>query len=96
MSNTYIMEEKKRALAHIEKIAWIKPIEGADNIELVGVLGWKCIAKKGEFKEGDPCVYIEIDSKVPEIDAFEFLRSKGFKIKTMKLNKFKDDMETPW
>lgn len=83
--------EKKRALAHVEKIAWIKPIEGADNIELVGVLGWQCIAKKGEFTVGDLCVYIEIDSKVPETDAFEFLRAKHFKIKTMKLNKFKDE-----
>jgi hypothetical protein len=27
-----------RALAHIEKIEWIKPIEGADNIVLIGVL----------------------------------------------------------
>ena len=85
------MEEKKRALAHVEKIAWIKPIEGADNIELVGVLGWRCIAKKGEFHVGDSCVYIEIDSKVPELECFEFLRSKHFKIKTMKLNKFKDE-----
>ena len=46
----------KRSLAHVEKIAWVKPIEGADNIELIGVLGWTCIAKIGEFKEGDPCV----------------------------------------
>lgn len=83
--------ENKRKLAHIEKIGWVKPIEGADNIELVGVLGWQCIAKKGEFQKGDRCVYIEIDSKVPETDAFEFLRAKGFKIKTMKLNKFKDE-----
>lgn len=82
--------ENKRKLAHIERIGWVKPIEGADNIELVGVLGWQCIAKKGEFQKGDPCVYIEIDSKVPETEAFEFLRAKNFKIKTMKLNKFKD------
>ena len=79
----------KRALAHVEKIAWVKPIEGADNIELVGVLGWTCIAKIGEFKEGDLCVYIEIDSKVPEKEWSEFLRPKHFKIKTMKLGKFK-------
>lgn len=85
------MEREKRALAHVEKISWIKPIEGADNIELVGVLGWQCIAKKGEFQVGDYCVYIEIDSKVPEWECFEFLRSKHFKIKTMKLNKFKDE-----
>lgn len=82
---------KQRALAHIEKIAWIKPIEGADNIELVGVLGWQCIAKKSEFQVNDLCVYIEIDSKVPEREEFEFLRKKDFKIKTMKLNKFKDE-----
>lgn len=82
---------KQRALAHIEKIAWIKPIEGADNIELVGVLGWQCIAKKGEFQVDDLCVYIEIDSKVPETEAFEFLKSKHYKIKTLKFNKFKDE-----
>lgn len=78
----------KRALAHTEKIAWIKPIDGADNIELVGVLGWHCIAKIGEFHEGDLCVYIEIDSKVPEKEWSEFLRPKHFKVKSMKLGKF--------
>lgn len=79
----------ERSLAHIEKIAWIKPIEGADNIELVGVLGWVCIAKKNEFKVGDKCVYIEIDSLVNEKDErFKFLESKHYKIKTMKLGKF--------
>lgn len=79
----------ERALAHIEKIEWIKPIEGADNIELIGVLGWICIAKKGEFKEGDLAVYIEIDSKCPEEDErFKFLESKKYKVKTMKLGKF--------
>ena len=80
---------RARALAHVEKIAWIKPIDGADNIELVGVLGWVCIAKIGEFQAGDWCVYIEIDSKVPEKEWSEFLRPKHFKIKTMKLGKFK-------
>lgn len=78
----------KRSLAHVEKVSWIKPIEGADNIEVIGVLGWVCIAKIGEFKKGDLCVYIEIDSKVPEKEWSEFLRGKHFKIKTMKLNRF--------
>lgn len=79
---------KDRALAHIELIHDIQPIVGADNIEMVHVLGWGCIAKKQEFQDGDKCVYIEIDSKVPETECFEFLRNKGFKIKTMKLGKF--------
>ena len=84
------MENKERALAHIEKIEWIRPIEGADNIELIGVLGWVCIAKKGEFNVGDMAIYIEIDSKCPETDErFAFLANKKFKVKTMKLGKFK-------
>ena len=84
------MENKVRALAHIEKIEWVKPIEGANNIELIGVLGWVCVAKKGEFQTGDLAVYIEIDSKCPENDErFEFLANKKYKVKTMKLGKFK-------
>lgn len=79
----------ERKLAHIEKIEWVKPIEGADNIELIGILGWVCISKIGEFHKGDTCVYFEIDSKLPEAEWSEFMRSKGFKVKTMKLNKFK-------
>ena len=81
---------KERALAHVEKIEWIRPIEGADNIELIGILGWVCISKKNEFNVGDMAVYIEIDSKCPETDErFAFLANKKFKVKTMKLGKFK-------
>ena len=80
---------KERELAYVAKIGWVKPIEGADNIELVGVGGWTCIAKKSEFKEGDLCVYFEIDSKLPEGKEWsEFLAPKHYKVKTMKLGKF--------
>ena len=83
------MKDKERALAHVEKIEWIKSIDGADNIELIGVLGWVCIAKKNEFKVRDLAIYIEIDSKVNEKDdRFSFLESKHYKVKTMKLGKF--------
>ena len=87
-NTTNVRGTSERALAHIEQIAWIKPIEGADNIELIGVLGWVCIAKKGEFKQGDTCIYFEIDSKLPEKEWSEFMRPKHFKVKTMKLGKF--------
>ena len=64
----------ERALAHIELVHDIEPIEGADFIELVHCLGWQCVANKGEFKEGDKCVYIEIDSKVDTTKpVFEFM-----------------------
>lgn len=82
-------KETERALAHVEKIEWVKPIDGADNIELIGILGWVCIAKKEEFKPGDLAIYIEIDSKCPSDDErFAFLESKHYKVKTMKLGKF--------
>ena len=78
----------KRALAYTTKVLSIEPINGADNIELVTVLGWKVIAKKNEFKVGDLCVYFEIDSKLPVAEWSEFMASKHYKVKTMKLSKF--------
>lgn len=75
-----------RKLAHIEKIEWLRPIEGADKIELAGILGWQCIVKKGEFKVGDLAIYVEIDSIMPSDNPdFAFLESKHYKIKTMKM-----------
>lgn len=55
-----------RKLATIAKILDVKPIEGADNIEKVFVRGWQCVAKKGEYKPGDLCVYVEVDSIMPD------------------------------
>lgn len=74
-----------RKLASIQKIEWVRPIEGRDRIELAGVLGYSVIIKKGEFQPGDLCVFCEIDSVLPEKPEFEFLRPKKFRIKTMKL-----------
>ena len=38
-------------LASIQKILWKKEIKGADNIELVGVLGWQVVTKKNQFQK---------------------------------------------
>jgi len=54
-----------RRLASIRRIAAIDPISGADAIEVATVDGWKVVIKKDEFKVGDLCVYLEIDSWVP-------------------------------
>ncbi len=64
----------ERKLASIQRIGNILPIEGADAIEIVTVNSWKVVSKKGEFKEGDLCVYFEIDSFLPVREEFEFLR----------------------
>lgn len=83
-----------RKLASVQIVKSVSPIEGADRIELVHVLGWQCVAKKGEFNKGDKCIYFEIDSFLPICPKFEFLRSssykkndlvgEGFRLKTQK------------
>ena len=78
------MEERK--LVTIQTIEKIEPIEGADNIVLAQVMGWKVIVKKDDLSVGDRCVFFEVDSMLPDGEPWsEFLRSKKFRIKTMKL-----------
>lgn len=72
-------------LATIQRIKEIKPHTNADSLELAIVLGWQVVVKKEEFKAGDLCVYITIDSIVPETSPFEFLRNKNFRISPIKL-----------
>lgn len=55
-----------RQLASIQKIVDIKPIEGADKIEQISILGWNCVAKKGDFNIGELVCYFEIDSILSE------------------------------
>ena len=74
-----------RTLASIKKIASISPIEGKDRIVLAMVDGWSVIVRKDEYGVGEQCLYVEIDSILPERPEFEFLRSKDFRIKTMKM-----------
>lgn len=74
-----------RKLATIATIDQILPHPNADSLELAKVRGWQICVKKGEFKEGDLCVYCEIDSLMPERPEFEFLRDRGFRIKTIRL-----------
>ena len=75
-----------RKLVSVQKVKTIKPIEGADRIEVVQVLNWDCVASKGEYKVGDMVIYFEIDSLLPDIPAFEFLKGSSW---SQKLNKYK-------
>lgn len=78
-----------RELAYVVNIDEIRPIEGADRVELAIVGGWQVMVRKGQFKAGDPAIYFEIDSKVPETPTFEFLAPKHYKVKTQKYFKGK-------
>ena len=68
-----------RKLASIRKILNIRPIVGADMIEVATVDNWNVVVKKDEFKIGDLVVYFEIDSFLPIRDEFEFLRKNSYK-----------------
>lgn len=84
----------ERKLASIQLVAEIRPIEGADAIEVARINNWDVVVKKGEFKVGDFCIYCEIDSFLPIKEDFEFLRKssykkmggqEGFRLKTIRL-----------
>lgn len=75
-----------RQLATIQKILKLEPIQGADKIVKATVLGWELVVKKDEFKEGDLCVYIEIDSQLPSNNPnFSFMADRKYRVKTIKL-----------
>lgn len=76
-----------RKLATIRTITDIRPIPGADRIEVAQVDGWECVVKKGEFHVGQEIVYVEVDSIMPERPEFEFLRDRKFRVRTIKLRK---------
>lgn len=77
-------EKKERELAYVVKVDEIRPIKGADRVEVAIVNGWHIMVRKDQFKPGDLAVYFEIDSKVPAEEPFMFLEPKHFKIKTQK------------
>ena len=79
-----------RELAYVVRIDNITAIPGYDRVELAHVGGWTIVVGKGEFQIGDPAIYFEIDSKLPEVEPFtnmEFLAKKHYKIKTQKMCK---------
>lgn len=75
----------ERKLATIAKIEEIREHPNADALELAKIRGWQVVVKKGEFWDGDLCVYCEVDSLMPERSEFEFLAPRKYRIKTTKL-----------
>lgn len=66
-----------RKLVRKVEVSGLKPIIGADKIELALIGGWQCVVKKGEFKPGDRGMYFEIDSALPADDErYAFLKDR--------------------
>lgn len=83
-------KNNERELTYVVAVDDVTPINGYDRVELAHVGGWTVVVGKGEFKKGDPAIYFEIDSKLPEVKPFtdmEFLSKKHYKIKTQKMCK---------
>jgi hypothetical protein len=84
-----------RKLVTIRTVSEVNPIPDADTIECLTVEGWKVVSQKGNFKPGDPCVYFEIDSFLPDGNPLwqdlvdkssrEYEGRKGHVLRTIKL-----------
>ena len=72
-------------IASIEKVVSVVDHPKGDTLALVKVLGWQIVAKRGQYKAGDLVVYIEPDSEVEERPIYEFLRSRNFRVKLIRL-----------
>jgi RNA ligase (TIGR02306 family) len=81
--------ENNNSVCYVATINEIKPIEGADNIELAVIGGWNCITKKGEYKADDLVVVATTDAVIPQelsdaMNVTNYLR-KGGRVRTVKL-----------
>jgi RNA ligase (TIGR02306 family) len=81
--------ENNNSVCFVGKVTEIKPIEGADNIELVVVNGWNCISKKGDHKVDELTIIATTDAIIPEVlsdkmGVTNYLR-KGGRVRTIKL-----------
>lgn len=86
-----------RRLATVQQISELRPIEGADAIEVARINGWDVVVKKGDFKTDEMVVFCEVDSFLPIQPEYEFLRkssykkmsdgTEGFRLRTIRLRK---------
>ena len=81
-------KNNERELAYVVKVDGIEELPGYDRVESAIIGGWRCIVPKGQFKVGDPGIYFEIDSRVPnDRECFAFLEKRHYKVKTQKMCK---------
>ena len=68
-------------LASIQKIHSIVDHPNADTLSCAFVMSWPVVVKRGQFKDGESIVFVEIDSIVPENNSyFEFMRKQKFRV----------------
>ena len=81
--------ENLNSVCYVGRIGEIRPIEGADNIELAIVNGWHAITKKGQHNVDEQVIIATTDAVIPlsisdELGVTGYLR-KGQRVRTVKL-----------
>ena len=81
--------ENNNSVCYVTTINEVKPIPGADNIEVVVAGGWNCITKKGEYDVNDLVIIATTDAIIPQelsddMSVTNYLR-KGGRVRTVKL-----------
>jgi RNA ligase (TIGR02306 family) len=74
-------------LASIETVVSSVPHPAADSLDIIKVLGWQCVTKRGQFSDGQRVVFIPIDTLLPDAPWSAFLKKgdKPIRLRTIKL-----------
>lgn len=70
-----------RCMARVVVVRDVINIPKSQNLEIVSVLGWKVVVRKGQFKVGDLVIYFSIDSVLEDLPETQFLERKPLKKK---------------
>jgi RNA ligase (TIGR02306 family) len=72
-------------LASIQSIVAVEPHPNADLLDIAQVKGYKAIVKRGQWKAGDLCVFIEPDSVLPDAPWAAFYKVKSNRVRAIRL-----------
>lgn len=72
-------------LASIERISAVRVHPNADKLELATIQGWQAVVKRGDFRDGDLCVFVPPDTILPDAEWSAFLKDKSKPDKPIRL-----------